>query len=46
MQVEWRLVTIVFNVLTAVQRMADELLKHFSGEFSVGDCEAEILIIQ
>lgn len=42
MQFQWCLIAIVFDVLTAVQRVRDQFLKHLSGELPVLDVEREI----
>lgn len=42
MQLQGRLVAIVFHVLTAVERMRDQLLKHLGGELPVLDAIRKI----
>lgn len=42
MQFQWCFIAIVFDVLTTVQRVRDQFLKHLSGELPVLDVEREI----
>lgn len=41
-QFQWCLIAIVLDVLTAIQRVWDQFLKHLSGELPVLDVEREI----
>jgi hypothetical protein len=44
MQLKWCLVAIIFDFLTAIQGVRDQLLHHLCCELPIGDVEAKIFI--
>lgn len=43
MELQWRHVAVILDVLPAVERVGDQLLQHFRCELAVLDAEAEVL---
>lgn len=44
MQLKWCLVAVIFDFLTAIQRVRDQLLYHFCREFPISDVETKISV--